>query len=299
MASLIIECGLECDKKMGRSPGILTLTRVACETPGDHTESWAVKEVKLLRTSERSAVFRADLYRPGAAPLDVVLKLDPTGERRQAFQKEAEAYRNCDKDLLGLIFPEYHGCFEVKIGINIVACVVTEYCGNALEQSLDRADRTFLRELFLSVEIMHSRGMKHGDLFERNILVCDGHPVIIDLESVEPHRCGIRMKTVPGATMPTEEEYGCTEMYDLADRIGVWKPETVPFCTIGILKHTIASADDIKHFIPSYCRIDGWRENLEAEADTLYAELCEERRRTYGTDVLEDCKKRVDFLPEV
>ncbi|KAJ7122039.1 hypothetical protein C8R43DRAFT_861452, partial [Mycena crocata] len=144
-----------------------------------------------------------------------VLKLDPTGKRREALLKEAGVYRNCDEELLGSVFPSYYGCFEVKIGSNMVTCLVTEYCDSPMKQSLDKADSTFLHELFSSVEALHRRGMKHGDLYERNILVCEGHPVIIDLESVEPHKCGIRMKTVPRSMMPTEEEYGCAELYDL------------------------------------------------------------------------------------
>ncbi|KAJ7502463.1 hypothetical protein B0H11DRAFT_1633842, partial [Mycena galericulata] len=144
-----------------------------------------------------------------------VLKVDPTGERQDSFVKEAEAYQGKGRELQGDILPVFYGCFQTRIGSTLVSCLVTEYCGEPMQNSLDEMNSRFRRELLLNVLTMHHQGMSHGDLYERNILVKNGHPVLIDLELSEDHKCGLRLKTVLGAMRPTVEEYGCPELHDL------------------------------------------------------------------------------------
>ncbi|KAJ7689122.1 hypothetical protein B0H17DRAFT_937566 [Mycena rosella] len=71
---------------------------------------------------------------------------------------------------------------------------------------------------------MQDHGLRHGNLHERNVLVHNGHPRIIDLESADAHDCGIRMTVIPGATAPTAEEFGCDELHNLIKRMFIWRP---------------------------------------------------------------------------
>ncbi|KAJ7502462.1 hypothetical protein B0H11DRAFT_1854645 [Mycena galericulata] len=237
----------------------------------------------MLHVGTQSLVFRANIIRPDDTPLDAVLKLDPTGERNEAFVKEAEAYQGIGKDLQGDILPVFYGCFQTRIGATTVTCVALEYCGEPMQESLYKIRNPFRGELLLCVLAMHHKGMSHGDLYERNILVYHGHPVLIDLESSQVHKCGLRMKTVPGAMRPTVEEYGCPELHDLVSRMGIWKPDTLHFLARDIDKSSIHSVDDIKYFIPKYFD-DEDRQRWEGKADALYKELYAERLLTYGTD---------------
>ncbi|KAJ7932717.1 hypothetical protein B0H13DRAFT_1503247, partial [Mycena leptocephala] len=162
-----------------------------------------------------SSIFRAEICRGNDQPLDVALKIDPTGKREEDFIREAVQYETGAKELQGIVFPHFHGCFQAEIGPTRVTCLVTEYCGEPMEQSLDKIQNPFLSELLIAVGTMHFHGLSHGDLYERNILVHNGHPKIIDLESAMAHDCGARMRVIPGTIIPTVEEFGCKELFDL------------------------------------------------------------------------------------
>ncbi|KAJ7678682.1 hypothetical protein B0H17DRAFT_894412, partial [Mycena rosella] len=144
-----------------------------------------------------------------------VLKVDPTGEREAAYKNELKAYETNGKELQGTVLPIFYGCYRAQVGSRMVTCLATEYCGEPMTEPLYAVDNPFLGKVMLYMTALHQQGLTHGDLYERNILVLDGHPVLIDLESAADHKCGVRMQTVPGAMMPTAEEYGCTELHDL------------------------------------------------------------------------------------
>ncbi|KAJ7502464.1 hypothetical protein B0H11DRAFT_2223377 [Mycena galericulata] len=282
MTSLTIQCSLPGDRRMKRQRG-LPLTLQLVGDPGYEEEEWIVKNVERIRITALSFVSRATIYRPDNLPLDAVLKLDPTGERQEAFMKEAQTYQTIGQKLQGSILPVFYGCFQAQVGATMVTCVATEYCGEPMEQALHEIDNPFLSKLLLYVVAMHHNGMSHGALYPRNIRVCHGRPVFIDLELSKSHKCGLRMKIIPGAMWPTVEEYGCPELHDLVCRMRLWKPDTLHFCVHDIVKSSIHSVDDIIHFTPKYHGPEQ-RKIWEDKAARLYEELCEERLLTYGTD---------------
>lgn len=75
---------------------------------------------------------------------------------------------------------------------------------------------------------IHLLGFTHGDLAERNVLIHDGRPVIIDLEEMKPHICERSMRILPGAIAPTEVEFGCREMYQLVEQMEIWATSQSP-----------------------------------------------------------------------
>lgn len=154
----------------------------------------------------------------------------------------------------------------------------------------------------MAVGTMHAHGLTHGDVRERNILVHNGQPRLVDLESAAAHTCDLRMKVIPGAIEPTVEEFGCAELYDLVQQMCIWRPgslmfrsldayqwlieplilDALYFCAANTIKSSIDSAEYLKKCIPKYA--DGWRLGLEEEADVHYENLLHERLITYGTD---------------
>ncbi|KAJ6560382.1 hypothetical protein B0H19DRAFT_115078 [Mycena capillaripes] len=242
-----------------------------------------------------SFVFRAEIHRSGDNTLDAVLKVDATGERQEAFMNEAKAYQTTGKPFQGNVLPDFFGCFQTCIGSITVTCLVTEYCGEPMDQDLHEVDNPVLPHIIAYVVLLHQHGMTHGSLYPRNILVCEERPVLIDLEYSQNHTCGLRMKIVPGAMMPYEEEFGCEELFHLISRMGLWKPRTLRFCTNNVIKISIHSADDIISLIPSDCKPER-RPALEKEAKHIYEELCEERRLAFGTDNITCDTKRIDCL---
>ncbi|KAJ7122038.1 hypothetical protein C8R43DRAFT_51499 [Mycena crocata] len=312
MTSLKISCALACDRKMKRRPGPLTLTRFVEFEDESEEEEWIVTDVKTIHIGDGSSVFRAQVHRPNDTPLDAVLKVDPTGERHSAFMKEVEVYQTKGMKLQGVIIPIFYGCFHVELNQTPVTCLVMEYCGEPMKLPLHRVENPFMSDLLLYVAIFHQHGMTHGDLYERNILVLNERPVLIDLESTTDHTCMVRMNTVPGALIPSVEEYGCAELHDLIVRMGLWHSDTLHFCAHNIVKKFLDSVEDIKRFIPE-CYPPEWKQELEDEADQHYEQICKDRRVTYGAHRLSgmcfvacimpahhlrrlECKTRLDII---
>ncbi|KAJ7141128.1 hypothetical protein C8R44DRAFT_931478 [Mycena epipterygia] len=179
--------------------------------------------------NDSSSVFRATITSTSPTaltPLDAVLKIDHTGQREQEFIDEAEAYSDFVFKLQGDLVPRFYGSFQTHLNSKLITCTVTQYCGEPMRPPFtwprppSSASRT---KLILAVDRLHERGASHGDLSERNILVKDGNPVLVDLEKTTRHKCERRMVMIQGVIAPTPEEFGCPELYSLIARKGLWK----------------------------------------------------------------------------
>ncbi|KAJ7090939.1 hypothetical protein B0H15DRAFT_250044 [Mycena belliarum] len=229
MTTLSINCELRCDRLMKRAPGALVLERVYDYEPPVAEEEWTVNAVETIQTGPRFCVFRAQIIRSDGDALDAVLKIDPTGECEAACKNELKVYQTKGKVLQGTALPEFYGCFQVRIGAAMVTCLAMEYCGEPLKKDFDELDSDLIGKLLIAVAALHGWGLTHGDLYPRNVRVVNEHPVLIDFESSESHTCGLRMQVIQGTTMPTPEEYGCTELHHLVWRMGLWEPGS-PLC---------------------------------------------------------------------
>ncbi|KAJ7090933.1 hypothetical protein B0H15DRAFT_906987 [Mycena belliarum] len=293
MTTLAINCELRCDRLMQRQPGALVLKRVYDFVPPAAEEAWTVEAVETIKTGTLFCVFRAQIIRPAGAALDVVLKIDPTGECEAACKNEQRVYREA-KNLQGSALPYFYGCFQVQIGAAMVTCLAIEHCGEPLQKNFHELDYAFAGKLLRSVAALHAYGSTHGDLYPRNVRVLGDTPILIDFESSEPHTCGMRMMTVPGTTRPTAEEYGCVELYNLVFRMGLWKPGNLKFNGKLLEKESVQTVEDIKRWIPEECDPD-YRELLEEKADIAFEQLCAERILTWGTDQFSERKTRLDI----
>ncbi|KAJ7867969.1 hypothetical protein B0H13DRAFT_1576187, partial [Mycena leptocephala] len=144
-----------------------------------------------------------------------VVKLDHTGQRSKHLVNEATAYADTVLDLQGDVVPIFYGSFHTTVDGRTITCILTQYCGEPMGIALDEASADFKNRLILAVGRLHAHGATHGDLYEQNILVKDGQPILIDLEKTAPHQCQRRMGILPGAIAPLEKQFGCSELYEL------------------------------------------------------------------------------------
>ncbi|KAJ7646720.1 hypothetical protein FB45DRAFT_180453 [Roridomyces roridus] len=243
----------------------------------------------------QSLVLRGRVTGP-LGTMESILKLDFTGEHRDAMLKEATVYQKTKVgSLQGDVLPRFYGCFEAKVGSMVVTCLAMEYCGEPVED-LRHIAHPFRQNLLLAVRDFHKRGKTHGDLYEGNILDCHGHPVLIDLEFAEDHKCVIKMKIVTGAIRPTVEEYGCPELYELiSERLGLWKTAVIRFCNQTFWKDDVTCAEHLLDNMPTGTG-DEERHKLAEQAKLVFQEILKERRLTYGTEEVLPGQRRVDYL---
>ncbi|KAJ7467038.1 hypothetical protein FB451DRAFT_1401889 [Mycena latifolia] len=223
-------------------------------------------------------------------PLDAVVKLDHTGQRSRHIFNEAADYADSVLDLQDDVFPKFHGSFHTNLDGRPITCIVTQYCGEPMESALNKASGEFNKtRLILAVGRLHVHGASHGDIYEQNILVKDGNPILIDLEKTIPHKCERRMGILPDAIAPHRDQFRCPELYGM----GVWTDSNVEFGLDSLPKWTISSADYLKKFTPTYLPVEmqNW---WERQAEFIYMSLKEERMITYGTDEFSKCTKRLD-----
>ncbi|KAJ7646721.1 hypothetical protein FB45DRAFT_180455 [Roridomyces roridus] len=245
------------------------------------------------RRRTQSLVLRGTVTGP-LGTVDSILKLDLTGEHREAMLKGLEVYNSKAGSLQSDVLPLLYGCFEAEVGSTVVTCLAMEYCGEPVKDLLS-APHSFRQDLLLAVLDFHKLGKTHGDLYEDNILDCDGHPVLIDLKFAEDHKCVINMKIVTGAIAPTVEEYGCPELYELIlEQLGVWKSATIGFCSQMFRKDGITCPEDLTKNMPAHFNEE--RQEIEKQAILVFEEILEERRLTYGTEQVLPGQRRVDYV---
>lgn len=73
---------------------------------------------------------------------------------------------------------------------------------------------------------LHESCVEHNDVVERNVLVNQcGHVSIIDFAGATGTLCRRHLLIPPlGALGPTENEFGCEELYDLGCELKMWRP---------------------------------------------------------------------------
>ncbi|KAJ6486114.1 hypothetical protein C8R47DRAFT_529258 [Mycena vitilis] len=288
MASLTIDCHLDCDGALARHQRDLPFHLQYCPLYGDDgppsNDQWrmiSTLDRPCLAMSGQVSLFRLQLIRPNCEPLDAVLKIDHSGQRWRELEDEAAVYRELLGDFQGKLIPHFYGCFATSVGAKTITCLITEYSGEPLRIYLARADSEFLTKLLNGVNGLHFFGAEHGDLDEGNILRGkDGKPIVIDLERVKPHSCQRRLDYKQGLIAPTEEEFGCHELYDLCIRMGYWKSRG------SVMKSDVTSLEWVYGIIPKSAYADPEssrsREYFKAARD-LWKTIEAERMLTWGT----------------
>ena len=78
---------------------------------------------------------------------------------------------------------------------------------------------------------IHRAGVQHNDFEDndfRHVLIRgkDDLPIvrIVDFDRSTPHECGVKMPVKMGDYAPSEREFGCGELHDIAYTAGAWTP---------------------------------------------------------------------------
>ncbi|KAJ6486118.1 hypothetical protein C8R47DRAFT_1216738 [Mycena vitilis] len=247
---------------------------------------------------DQVSVFRLQLIRPSLEPVDAALKIDHSGQRWKELEDEAAVYRELLCKFQGKIIPKFYGCFTTSVGEQTVNCILTEYSGEPVRTYLAQADSAFLTNLLHTIDILHYSGAEHGDLDESNILRGkDGRPILIGLKRVKPHSCQRRLDFRPGVIAPTEEEFGCSEVYDLCIRIQYWNNRHHEFQGRCVMKSDVTSYESALRLVPESARQNpenGRSQEYFESAKDLWKTVEAERMLTWGTLEVTESTKRLD-----
>ncbi|KDQ19088.1 hypothetical protein BOTBODRAFT_28580 [Botryobasidium botryosum FD-172 SS1] len=228
-------------------------------------------DASILHEGKRHTTFRATLTRKGQKdgeeergvkngvrwwnpyyrPRQVVCKIATTPWAIELLQNEASVYHQLKK-LQGKCIPLFHGLFEGFMQGMPAACIVLDYCGVPLKVTLDRVNKNLLKKVVDAAMAVHKAGIMHRDLVERNIVILDGRPFIIDFESAIPHEC-LAPKIFIGGPRPYKFEFKCDELYwfcgdEVAD---LWSPGRVYYFEQPVpIKYALESAEKLAEQAP-------------------------------------------------
>ncbi|KAJ7665219.1 hypothetical protein DFH06DRAFT_1087018 [Mycena polygramma] len=305
MASLTLDCHLDCDRLWGRQRGDPPIQLDYCPLYSDDTpassDEWRMVSIldrPCLSMGDQVSVFRLQLIRPNFEPVDAALKIDHSGQRWKELEDEAAVYRELLYKFQGKIIPKFYGCFETSVDEKTITCLITEYSGKPVRTLLAAMDSAFLTNLLNIVNALHCSGAEHGDLDEGNILRGnDGRPILIDLERVKPRSCQRRLDFKPGVIASTEEEFGCSELYDLCIRMKCWKSRHYNFQGHCVRKSDVTSEEWAYKLVPDSARANPEDERSQeylASAEDLWKTVEAERMPTWGTLEVTESTKRLD-----
>ena len=73
------------------------------------------------------------------------------------------------------------------------------------------------------VEI-HNAGVCHMDVSERNVLGCNGIPLVIDFEDATEEECERKSDVVVNSIRLHPAKFGCKKLFELIKELELWKP---------------------------------------------------------------------------
>ncbi|KAI0688135.1 hypothetical protein BC835DRAFT_1285323 [Cytidiella melzeri] len=157
------------------------------------------------------------------SPVQVAVKWVRGRQAVDRLRHEAKLYQNELRPLQGKVVPILYGCYAGNVEGVDVGCLVLEWCGGAINCSLEEISR----KRILAACCLHAKGVEHGRLYDREghhfVMGMDNTVRIIDFSVAMPHRC-------PGATpqllgeRPGDIPPGCVELEGLEARIGNCSP---------------------------------------------------------------------------
>ncbi|KAL6298899.1 hypothetical protein BKA93DRAFT_809132 [Sparassis latifolia] len=163
-------------------------------------------------------------------PSGVICKVVYGRRSRDALAVEAHIYEIL-RDLQGRSIPCCLGLYKGEMEDGLAACLLLEDCGRELERKLRYTDWRFRRQLFDTLEEMHRKGIKHGDIVENNIVVNhEGSPIVVDFSTATTkHDCQYKPPLKFDIVEPDEVEFGCVELHRAAVFADVWLPQTMRY----------------------------------------------------------------------
>ncbi|KAH9941917.1 hypothetical protein B0H21DRAFT_543011 [Amylocystis lapponica] len=218
-------------QKTPQSPiELVDLVRV--DDPNDHGTPILVRDLERIH-SGNSVVFRATLEHDEGPPEPVVCKLRYDG-RFDRLRTEARMYQklyNCQGDYVPVCF----GLYEGMLGERAVSCLVLQYCGVPMGGTLLEASWHFKYEVMECLKHVHSQGVQHNDLDERNIVVHKkGLPLLIDFDHAMDHQCPSKLKIKFHEVEPPLGHFGCKEVHIAGKMMAIWIPRLIEYMGVHV-----------------------------------------------------------------
>ncbi|TDL16552.1 hypothetical protein BD410DRAFT_755325 [Rickenella mellea] len=225
-------------------------------------------------------VSRGKLHREGDT-LDVAVKFDFYKTRHADLVEEASLYEKQAKAAQGTALPVFYGIYHGTVDSRSITCLILEYCGSPMENSLDEASEEFSFKVAKRLMTLHSAGLQHNDISESNIVVNNDEPRLIDLGHATLHTCKRTLDIEPNELRPTMLKFGCRELHNFASQQGIWEPTDIFYHGSVIPKKLLKSMEDLIAMTPS--------DLLETAKDRerIYSEA-REILRSLGVQVTEE-----------
>ncbi|KAI0061430.1 hypothetical protein BV25DRAFT_756902 [Artomyces pyxidatus] len=220
-----------------------------------------VKDTTLIAWGEYVEVYRGTLARgSGEASLSVVCKLALESPSIKRLAKEQRLYDGKLKHLQGVCLPRCYGYYTGEVQGEPRTILVLEDCGEEVRECFAAMKPAFKTQLIEAFREIHRAGVEQRDLAERNILVKDGHPIVIDFGEAVEVECQCKMDIVQGAVAPREAVFNCDELYQLCRNLKIWRPKFIYYIN-GY--YPISYAADARRLAmkapPNYSRADALR----------------------------------------
>ncbi|KAI0066618.1 hypothetical protein BV25DRAFT_1912670 [Artomyces pyxidatus] len=239
-----------------------------------------VRDTTLIAWGDFVEVYRGLLSMgPNESSVPVVCKLGEDAIKKR-LKKEQRLYDGKLKHLQGSWIPKLYGCFYGEVDGDDRTLLILEDCGETVTECFAKMELSFKVDLIEAFREIHRAGVIHCDVAERNVLVKNGRPVVIDFGEAVEQECKCKMDMVPGDYRPHEAVFNCNELYQLGRSLRIWQPSTIRY--MGRL-YPIQYASDARRLAkeaPSYCAYpDALREAYNAilqHAKTYYPDRYEE-----------------------
>ncbi|KAI0066619.1 hypothetical protein BV25DRAFT_1912671 [Artomyces pyxidatus] len=241
-----------------------------------------VRDTTLIAWGKFVEVYRGVLsLGPNERSIPVVCKVGEDAIKKR-LKNEQRLYDGKLKHLQGSWIPKFYGCFYGEVNGDDRTLLILEDCGEMVTECFAKMELSFKVDLIEAFRDIHRAGVAHCDVAERNILVKNGRPVVIDFGEAEEEECQCTMDMVPGDYRPHEADFDCDELYELGMSLDIWQPSTI--CYMGTF-YPIKYASDARKLArkaPTYFSYpDALREAYQAilkHAKAYYPDRYEEMR---------------------
>ncbi|TFK37994.1 hypothetical protein BDQ12DRAFT_684482 [Crucibulum laeve] len=175
-----------------------------------------------------SPVFRASLIDPSnpkSKCISVALKFAMREDFISDLAEELNVYNGALEPLQGSTIPRCYGLYagSGEEG-QTIACLVLEYWGECLRRPFNQQPLHKRVRILERLGEIHRRGLLHGDFAERNVLELNGDIRIIDFDQTTYHKCNCKMNFRPSGKVPSVEEFGCEQLWEIGRYMKLWTP---------------------------------------------------------------------------
>ncbi|EPQ50079.1 hypothetical protein GLOTRDRAFT_141631 [Gloeophyllum trabeum ATCC 11539] len=190
-----------------------------------------------IHHNSRTTVYRGQTQ--GIRAL-LVLKFAHSVQALEDLRREASLYQKQLFRLQGTVIPICYGFFEAVHDTFPLGCLILEDCGDPPDiifPFLPMVTRFVCRIVFCHsithnqrvritilryLQEIHRCGVVHQDFRERNVVLRDGKPRIIDFDRVSPHKGGCTMEIRKLPSVPHNREVDCNDIYCYCYDFQIW-----------------------------------------------------------------------------